>query len=133
MQQSSKGQIPAVDLRMLGGRGFIRGISGIDDRGETFVAAGSHLSRLAESQGEFSWSIDLDIEFGPTTSLLRFLAMIDTLDTIARNRKLRGSIELKWTVPANDLSLMSTAKNAQAEIRKLGEGGLKLILLPKSG
>jgi hypothetical protein len=131
MQQSGKGQIPAVDLRMFGGRGFIRGISGIDDRGETFAKAASHLSQLAESLGEFEWTIDLEIDFGPTTALSRFLAMIDTLDQIARDPALRGKIELKWKIPANDVNLMSTAKHTENEIKKRGDRRLKLTLLTK--
>lgn len=126
MQQRGGGQKPAVDLRMVGGRGHIRGISGTDDRGETFANAGQHLLCLAHTQGEFEWVIDFDIEFGPTTSIHRLLELIDTLDEIARDSKLRGDITLNWNIPANDISFESTARNAKKEIEKKGEGGLKL-------
>jgi len=139
MQQDAKAQIPAVDLRMIGGRGFIRGVSGIDDRGKTFMAAAKHLKQLAESKGEFAWSIDLDLRFGPTTTLRRLLDLIDQLDDIARDDDLRGEIEVVWKVPASDINLFSTAKSIEdrlqeqnAEARKAGKKtGLTLMVEKK--
>src|SRR6516162_5878274 len=116
MQQDAKRQIPAADLRMIGGQGFIRGLSGIDDRGKTFKAAATHLKQLAESKGEFSWTIELDLRFGPTTTTLRLLELISVLDNIARDEQLRGQIRVIWKVPRADLSLMSMAKTAKKEI-----------------
>jgi hypothetical protein len=125
MQQGAKGQIPAVDLRMIKGRGFIRGLSGIDDRGKTFTAAALHLKQLAESKGEFSWQIELDLRFGPTTTMLRLLELIDTLDEIARDDALRGTIKVTWKVPANDINLMSTAKSTKKEIDALNASAVR--------
>jgi hypothetical protein len=132
MQQDAKGQIPAVDLRMIGGRGFIRGLSGIDDRGKTFKAAAAHLKQLAESKGEFSWAIELDLRFGPTTTLLRLLDLLDVLDEIARSHDLRGTIQVIWRVPISDVALTSTAKSTKKTIdernQKAQENGERLGL-----
>jgi len=118
MEQDAKSQIPAVDLRMVGGRGYIRGISGIDDRGKTFDRAAKHLKQLAETKGEFSWIIELDLKFGPTTSVLRLLEFLDILNNISRDDALRGKIQIIWKVPASDTSLLSTAKVAKQEIEE---------------
>jgi hypothetical protein len=125
MQQDAKGQIPAVDLRMIGGRGFIRGLSGIDDRGKTFTAAAAHLKQLAESKGEFSWTIELDLRFGPTTTLLRFLDLLDVLDNIARRDDLRGTIKVIWKVPESDVALTSTAESTKKRFKERNEKAQK--------
>lgn len=135
MLQFAKGQKPAVDLRMIEGRGFIKGLSGVDDRGQTFVEAKTHLRRLAEIKGEFSWTIELEITLGPTTTLRRLLELIEALDDIACDTDLRADISLVWRVARSDTSLWSEAKSVQAEIGKskippAAKPGLKVIIEP---
>jgi hypothetical protein len=107
MEQRAKGQVPAVDMRMAGGR----------DSSAVFLASttgGKPSQRRRPICGalrqEFEWTIELDVEFGPTTSLLRLLDLIDNLDKTVRDKTLRASIEAVWKVPAKDASLKSTAR-----------------------
>jgi TIR domain len=131
MHQMGGAHIPAVDLRMVGGIGFIKGISGIDDRsGATFSKARTHLKALAQQLGTFTWTITLDLDHVTSASFSSLFGMIEALDQIARDPRLRANIEIIWKIHQDD-SMSSLADDVEQTLSRRDPGGLKITVAAK--
>jgi hypothetical protein len=88
---------PAVDLRMIGGKGFIRGSCGVEDRGYAFSEVSEYLIELAGLEGDFDWNLYVDIDRVMTSSVRSVLVFAERMSDLANEQGFSRKLTLHWS------------------------------------